>query len=591
MRAFCKISIAPAISAQIDSQPQANDHYLIRVKDAHAHLFEVTLEATVVANQPLRCALPAWIPGSYMIREFARHLRAPLFESGGKTIQGHKVDKHSWTVTPTTQSLRITYTVYAWDLSVRAAHLDASHGFFNGSSLFLQVENRTDEACELTIVAPPSQIQGNWRVATTLKPIKVNAAGFGQYLAANYDELIDHPVEMGSFVETRFDVLNTPHRAIFSGVCDVDFDRLKQDLSNICSAQIALFEPITKQAPFSEYLFMTQVVSDGYGGLEHRSSTALICARQDLPFKRMQGTPKGYVQFLGLCSHEYFHSWNVKRIKPAAFKPYDLSQENYTQLLWLFEGFTSYYDDLILLRSGVINIQTYLGLLSATITKVLQESGRLEQSVAQSSFDSWIKYYRQDENSANSIVSYYTKGSLIALCLDLSIRQLSNETRSLDDVMRALWQLPNGLGESDFSSIVKTATGLDLHEEIIQWTQSTQDLPLQTLTEAAGFSWTETREPTPDTGMRLVQRGQDLVITVCHEARPAQRAGLSAHDMIVAVDGLKVNADQFRSYLARKQIGDSIRIHVFRRDELQVVDLKLGEPALAWIKLSRAGIE
>ena len=559
--------------------------YSVSVKDAKAHLYEVVLQAVVTPNQPMRCALPAWIPGSYMIREFARHLRAPAFTSGGRDIPGHKVDKHTWTITPTAPDLHIVYTVYAWDLSVRAAHLDASHGFFNGSSLFLQLEDQQNEPCELTISAP-KRVDGAWKVATTLTASRVNSAGFGTYLANNYDELIDHPVEMGTFSEARFEVLGTPHRAIFSGQCDVDFDRFTQDLSKICAAQIQLFEPKTKRAPFSEYLFMTQVVGDGYGGLEHRSSTALICARKDVPFKTMQGTPAGYVQFLGLCSHEYFHSWNVKRIKPAAFKPYDLRQENYTQLLWLFEGFTSYYDDLILLRSGVIDLPTYLNLLSATITKVMQESGRLEQSVAQSSFDSWIKYYRQDENSPNSIVSYYTKGSLIALCLDLIIRQQTNQTRSLDNVMRALWQLPSGLGEDEFSAVVLAATGLDLSTEITQWTQTTQDLPLQTLLSNAGFDWSQTPESCADTGMRLAQRNQDLVITVCFEGRPAQNAGLSAHDVIVAVDGLKVNEAQFKAYLTRKKVGEIIQIHAFRRDELKVYNVAIGEPALASIKVS-----
>ena len=550
--------------------------YLVRVKDANAHLFEVVLTALVSPNQAIRCALPAWIPGSYMIREFVRHLRAPVFMSGGDTVKADKTDKHTWVVTPTAADLQITYTVYAWDLSVRAAHLDSSHGFFNGTSLFLQLEDRTNETCELTLVAP-NGVVGSWKVATTLPAVSVNRAGFGRYQAANYDELIDHPIEMGSFSQASFTVLGTPHRAVFTGSCDVDFNRLNSDLTKICAQQIQLFEPLAKRAPFGEYLFMTQVTGDGYGGLEHRSSTALMCARQDLPHKGMTGTPKGYVQFLGLCSHEYFHSWNVKRIKPARFTPYDLTQENYTQLLWLFEGFTSYYDDLVLLRSGIIDLPTYLDLLATTITKVMQESGRLVQSVAQSSFDSWIKYYRPDENSPNSGVSYYTKGSLVALCLDLTIRQRTKGDRSLDDVMRALWQMPRGLDEDEFSRVVTQATGLDLGGEILVWTESTTDLPVRVLLEAAGYQWIETRETHPDIGMRLAQRNQDLIVTVCHEGRPAQRAGLSAMDVIAAVDGIKTNDAQFRVLLGRKHVGDTVQIHAFRRDELKVFTIKLAD--------------
>ena len=562
--------------------------YSVRVKDANAHLFEVVLTASVPPNQVINCSLPAWIPGSYMVREFVRHLRAPVFESGGETIVGRKTNKHTWSVTPTSADLRITYSVYAWDLSVRAAHLDNTHGFFNGTSMFLQIEQRTDEPCELTLVAPKG-VTGSWKVATTLPAISVNRAGFGRYLAANYDELIDHPVEMGTFSQSQFKVLGTPHRAVFTGSCEVDFSRLNRDLSAICAEQIQLFEPLTKQAPFSEYLFMTQVTGDGYGGLEHRSSTALMCARQDLPYKGMTDTPKGYIQFLGLCSHEYFHSWNVKRIKPARFTPYDLTQENYTQLLWLFEGFTSYYDDLILLRSGIIDLPAYLDLLATTVTKVMQESGRLHQSVAQSSFDSWVKYYRPDENSPNSMVSYYTKGSLVALCLDLTIRSRTDGARSLDDVMRALWQMPQGLGEDEFSAVVTQATGLDLSTEITSWTQTTTELPVRALLEAADYQWLETREAHPDMGMRVAQRNQDLVITVCHEGRPAHRAGLSAQDTIVAIDGIRTNEVHLKAYVARKQVGDRLEIHAFRRDELKTFTLKLSAPVLATIRLSRVG--
>ncbi len=261
-------------------------------------------------------------------------------------------------------------------------------------------------------------------MATGLSPARgTRRLGFGTYQAANYDELIDCPVEMGTFELGRFEVLGVPHEIAVTGrVPKLDMERLTADLARVCEAQIRLFEPRTKKAPFSRYTFMTMAVGDGYGGLEHRNSTALLCKRDDLPFKGMKDTTEGYRNFLGLASHEYFHSWNVKRIKPAAFVPYDLTQENYTRLLWAFEGFTSYYDDLMLVRAGLLTEKQYLETLAKTLTTVLQRTSRLKQSVADSSFDAWIKYYRQDENAPNSVVSYYQKGSLVGLALDLTLR-------------------------------------------------------------------------------------------------------------------------------------------------------------------------
>jgi predicted metalloprotease with PDZ domain len=283
-----------------------------------------------------------------------------------------------------------------------------------------------------------------WRVATSLPELGAKRYGFGTYIAFDYDELIDHPVEMGDFALATFKAHGIQHDIVVTGrVPNLDMERLQQDLKAICETQIAFFEPKTKKAPMDRYVFLTMAVGDGYGGLEHRASTALICARADLPTTAAPKTAErseGYVTFLGLCSHEYFHTWNVKRIKPAVFAPYDLQVENYTPLLWLFEGFTSYYDDLMLVRSGIISEATYFKLLGKTVGSVLRGSGRTKQSVAESSFDAWTKYYRQDENAPNAIISYYTKGSLVGLAFDLTIRAKTGGAKSLDDVMRALWE-------------------------------------------------------------------------------------------------------------------------------------------------------
>ena len=385
-------------------------HYTIHPKDLAAHLLEVTLTVETPDPDGQLFALPAWIPGSYMIREFARNIVQIRAESDGRKIALRKLDKHTWQAAPCSHRLTLTYDVYAWDLSVRAAHLDQTHAFFNGTSVFLCVQGQENLPHVVDIRRPDDEACKAWRVATALPELKAKRYGFGTYIAENYDELIDHPVEMGAFELATFKAHGVPHDIVITGhVPNLDMARLTADLKKVCEAQIALFEPKTRRAPMTRYVFMALAVGEGYGGLEHRASTALICSRADLPVQGQKKMGDGYRGFLGLCSHEYFHTWNVKRIKPAVFAPYDLRAEGYTSLLWLFEGFTSYYDDLMLVRSGVIDEAEYFKLVAKTVNGVLRGSGRTKQSVAESSFDAWTKYYRQDENSPNAIVSYSPK--------------------------------------------------------------------------------------------------------------------------------------------------------------------------------------
>jgi predicted metalloprotease with PDZ domain len=334
------------------------------------------------------------------------------------------------------------------------------------------------------------------------------------------------------------------------------------------------------------YVFMTLAVGDGYGGLEHRASTALICARSDLPVKGKPGQTDGYRTYLGLCSHEYFHTWNVKRIKPAVFAPYDLQAENYTSLLWLFEGFTSYYDDLMLVRSGLIDVDAYLKMLAKTVNGVLRGSGRTKQSVAESSFDAWVKYYRQDENAPNAIVSYYAKGSLVALGLDLTIRAGTGGKKSLDDVMRALWQRygrdffsargGRGLEESDVLALFEEVSGLRLASFFRRYVHGTDDVPMETLLAPFGVGRIKPEiSDKPDAGMRLTADGGDSRIANVYEGGAAHKAGLSAGDKLVALDGLRVPAAGPDGLLGRYRVGDTVTIHAFRRDELMRFALKL----------------
>jgi predicted metalloprotease with PDZ domain len=570
---------------------QAAIQYAIVPRDLAGHMFDVTLSVAAPSPQGQVLTLPAWIPGSYMIREFARNIVRIRAESGGKPVALAKLDKHSWQAAPVAGTLTVHYEVYAWDLSVRAAHLDQTHGFFNGTSVFLRVEGQEAAPHQVDIQRPQDPAAKTWRVATALPELGAKRYGFGTYQASNYDELIDHPVEMGDFALASFKAHGIPHDIVITGrVPNLDMARLQADLKAICETQIAFFEPRTKRAPMDRYLFLTLAVGDGYGGLEHRASTALICARADLPTTAAAKSPErsdGYVKFLGLCSHEYFHTWNVKRIKPAAFAPYDLQNESYTPLLWLFEGFTSYYDDLMLVRSGMIGEPAYLKLLAKTVGGVLRGSGRGKQSVADSSFDAWTKYYRQDENAPNAITSYYAKGSLIALAFDLTIRAKTGGKKSLDDVMLALWQrygrnfypdASRGVTEAEVEALFDEISGLKLKPLFERYVRGTEDLPLAKLYAPFGVKLADERKdakPAFDVGTG--RDGNDCKLTQVHEGGAAHGAGLSAGDVLVAVEGLRVsgNPSNLDALLARYKVGDTVAVHAFRRDELMTFSVKL----------------
>jgi predicted metalloprotease with PDZ domain len=577
-----KFSASSVLSAAAVLAPSSSAiRYSIVAQDPAAHLFTVTLTVDAPAPDGQMFVLPAWIPGSYMVREFSRHIveidAQSTVKNRVKKIPLKKRDKHSWQAAPCDGPLTLTYQVYAWDLSVRAAHLDQTHGLLGQEQSAHIVDIRQPEGAAFK----------SWRVATALPELKAKRYGFGTYVAGDYDELIDHPVEMGNFALLTFEAHGVPHDIVVTGqVPNLDMRRLADDLKPVCEAQIALFEPKTKRAPMQRYVFMTLAVGDGYGGLEHRASTALICARSDLPVKGKPEQTDGYRTYLGLCSHEYFHTWNVKRIKPAVFAPYDLQVENYTSLLWLFEGFTSYYDDLMLVRSGRIDADAYFKLLAKTLNSVLRGTGRGKQSVAESSFDAWVKYYRQDENATNAIVSYYTKGSLVALGLDLTIRTGTAGRKSLDDVMRALWQRygrdffsaggGRGIEESEVLELFEEVSGLHLTQYFKRYVHGTEDVPLVSLLAHFGVTLGEPEASAkPDIGVRLTVEGGDSRIAAVFEGGAAHKSGLSAGDKLVALDGLRVPASGLDSLLGRYRIGDTVALHVFRRDELLLFSVKL----------------
>ncbi len=508
--------------------------YRVDIADPHSHHYRVTLTLPQPAAEQM-LSLPVWIPGSYMVREFGRHLSQLEARQGQRPVALAQLDKTRWLARCSGRAaLTVSYRVYAFDTSVRTAFLDARRGFFNGTSLFLRAEGHEAEPHRVTL----GQLPAGWQAATGMR-----AAGSRSYEAADYDELVDHPFELGTFWRGRFEAGGVPHEFVVAGAWPgFDGQRLLDDTRRICEQQIRFWHAAShSRPPFERYVFMLNAVDEGYGGLEHRASTALISTRRDLPRKAMEGVSDGYVTLLGLISHEYFHTWNVKRLKPAEFARYDYTQENYTRLLWFFEGLTSYYDDLLLLRAGLIDASRYLKLLAKAINAVAATPGRQVQSVAEASFDAWVKYYRADENTPNATVSYYLKGSLVGLALDLRLRE---HGASLDDVMRALWQRSGGgpISEADIAEVLREQAGRDFSPELQAWVHGTAELPLAELLETVGVQQrTERNGWAASLGLRLSEgpvTGVQVKQVLAGSA--AMQAGLSAGDELLAIDGWRL---------------------------------------------------
>lgn len=561
-------------------------YYEVIPSRPEAHYFTVRLKFQA-GPEPERLCLPAWIPGSYMIRDFARNIVSIRARNEAGDLALEPLDKQCWRLEGNGQ-VTVEYQVYAWDPSVRAAHLDLSHGFFNGTSLFLRVAGKERAPCELELQPPPISAWGYWQVATNLPPVETDQAGFGRYRADDYWHLVDCPVEMGSFQQLEFEVQGVPHRMVVRGHAEFDRRRLVRDLERICAAQAGLFGEL----PVARYLFLTTATGEGYGGLEHRDSSVLLCARKELPRHGLEGTDADYRRFLGLCSHEYFHLWNVKRIRPAALTESKLEKEAYSRLLWAFEGITSYYDELMLARSGVVERRDYLEMLAHTITRVMRAPGRRLQSLADSSFYAWTKFYKQDENAPNAIVSYYAKGALVALGLDVTLRLRSGDRLSLDDLMRLLWErygkVDVPVPETGVREAAEELLGADLGDFFSAFVEGTEELPLAPWLAALGVGYrlrpakndqdqggaldgapNEPPQAAPWLGAQWRQQGDFLELTRVLEGGPAQRAGLAAGDRLVAIDDLQVKAENLERLLTLPPGRNQVEVTAFRDDQLR----------------------
>ena len=551
-------------------------HYQIEFDDYRQHLIHVTLRFVADPTQVL--SLPTWIPGSYLIREFSKHIESVrAYDEEGRLLEIQKFEKNKWRLFNTDHELiTVEYDVYAYDLSVRGAYVDQTRLYVNPACACLGLEGQEDKAVEVELFLPDEL--KHFQLATGMAS-KSLVKGRFTLKAKNYAELIDAPFELAEQTRFSFEANGIPHEFVVSGKHAMNAARMQQDIEKICATEISMFG----SAPFSNYTFMTMATANSYGGLEHPNSTSLISPREDLPKANEPEEPsEDYQRFLGLCSHEYFHSWLVKFIRPENFVNYDLNKEGYTSLLWIFEGFTSYYDDLILLRSGVISQASYIKLLKTQIDRYLQNPGRFVQSVSESSFDAWVKFYRQDENSNNAGTSYYNKGCLVALCLDLGLRLRGS---SLDALMRKLYEnAQKGIQvhERTIVELCNELTGDNWIEQINHLINTTDELPLDQLFPEFGLSYSLKNDKSLPLGLKLVEKPEGVLVQSARRNGAAAQAGLSAHDVIIAIDGLKATMKLVEKYA--KQEG-SYSILAFRRDELMSFDVKASGSELTEVEL------
>ena len=565
--------------------------YTVTPVNPRMHLFDVICVMTKSAASGQVFSLPTWLRGSYLVRDFAKHVQDVQAHDTHGALAITRLDKRSFRCAPAHGTLTMQYQVYAFDDSVRKAYLDTSRGFFNGSSLFYCPTGFERATFEIELKRPTDALCKAWRVATTLPAKKITKDGYGVYTAPDYETLIDHPVEMGAFERLDFDVDGIPHALVLSGKYELDRVRVTRDLAKICHVQRELFK---QQPKLDQYLFLTRVTGNAYGGLEHKSSTALICSRNDLPQVGESKLNKSYRTFLGLCSHEYFHLWNVKRITAQNFLDSDLAAEAYTRDLWHYEGVTSYYDDLFLRRADILDAATYLDLLAENATRLQRTPGRELHTLADASFEAWIKYYQPDENSPNATVSYYVKGALAALCLDLTLRLKSNIT--LDTVMRELWTRYGardiGVPEGGLERLTQELSGLKLKPLFDRMLRSTRELPLAELLAEFGVTATlraatgesdnggraSAEGPRAYVGLKL-RAGETRVAQVL-SGSPAAQADVSANDQLVALDGLRITPATWAAQSGRLQPGRDISVQLFRGDEFLTRMLKPVKPPL-----------
>lgn len=537
--------------------------------EPHSHLFHVEA-ALDEPGAEVVLALPVWTPGSYLVREFARHLEGfTASDARGAPLAWERIDKHRFRVRcGGVNRALIRYRVYANDLTVRTSHLDGSHGYMNGANVLVHAEGRTQEPCVLEVVPPPG-----WLVTCPLD------GGPTEFTARDYDELVDSPVEVGTHALLEFAALGKPHTLAVWGRGELDLGSFAADLRRLVEHHGNMLGGL----PYSRYLFLVHLSDRRRGGLEHARSTTLHVDRGGFSPRET------YLETLSLAAHEHLHAWNVKKLRPAALKPYDYSREQYTRLLWWFEGATSYYDHLVLARAGLIDGQGYLRHLGKGLTELWRTPGAAKVSLEEASLTSWVKHYRPDENSDNSTVSYYLKGELVAMALDLLLRR---HGRSLDELLRLLIDrhTDGGVPEDGVEKAVAWWIGADAARAFFDaqvrgtapWTADLALVGLAMRTRPADGPDDEGGKPgdpdEPGAGWLGADLDDDLEVTTVREGSPAWRAGLYPGDEIVAEGGVRMTTKKLQRRLADRGSGGTLHLHVFRRDELLPLAVQLGLP-------------
>jgi predicted metalloprotease with PDZ domain len=539
----------------------------------YTHLLEVELQVVQpAATENIDLVMPVWTPGSYLIREFERNVQDfAAIDVNGRGLDWTKINKNTWRVrTGGEREWRVTYRVYANEFTVRTNELNADHAFWNNAALLMYLDGSISAPATLRVLPAPG-----WKVATGLPPVSGQSNTFR---AENFDILYDSPVEVSDFTELSFVVKGVPHRIVIDGRGNYGAERMRNDVRKIVETEAALMGDI----PYHDYTFILHLRTNGGGGLEHLNSTAL-------EFPRFNFAPEErYHRFYSLLSHEFFHLWNVKRIRPDVLGPFDYTKENYTKLLWVAEGITDYYAQLVLRRAGLISEHEYLENVAGAIQSLQNTTGRLEMSAEEASFDSWIKFYRQDENAANSQVSYYEKGALLGLLLDLEIRKRSGGAKSLDDVMRHLYNEYYKKGRNykpqDFQKACELMAGAGLDQFFSRYVRGRDELDYDAAFNVAGLRLDVTGQDDPSQplarqayfGADLNQQGDHLMVTRVFAGSPAYEQGINAGDQIVAVDNMRTSEEFFVARLAEKKPGDIVHLTVFRSDDLRSFDVKLG---------------
>nr|WP_299414251.1 M61 family metallopeptidase [Acaryochloris sp. IP29b_bin.148] len=543
--------------------------YEVAMPDPASHLFEITLHCSLAAISTLDLKLPVWTPGSYLIREYAKHLQDfSATDNQGHSLSWQKISKNHWQVQTSDTSIAIIhYRIFAHELTVRTNHLDATHGYFNPGAMCLYVPGQVDREIAITIHPP----EPSWQVTTALNPLPDDPYTF---VAQNFDALVDSPFEIGTHHIEHFEVLDKPHQLAIWGAGNYNLSQIVSDTQKIIEVEAEIFGGL----PYDRYIFLLHLSARGYGGLEHHNCCSLLYAR--FGFRQ----PNSYHRFMCLVAHEFFHLWNVKRICPQALSPFNYDQENYTDLLWFCEGVTSFYDLVIPYRAGIYDAKVYLKLISDSISRLQALPGRQVQSLTESSFDTWIKLYRPDANSRNCQVSYYLKGEIVALLLDLRIRHQHQNQRSLDDVMLQLWQTygktQQGYTSQQLQAEIEAVTELDLTSFWQDYIEGTVELPYAEFLAPFGLEvvpeWGEA--PIPYLGFNLRKQSESGQLQSVDVNSPAQQAGLKPGDQLLAIDGFRVQPDQLNQRLQDYQAGDSIAITVFHEDQLETHPVTLAEP-------------